>query len=137
MTDEVSICRTVAGWLINEGDNWYTCFGCGYDICVNCVNRKMEEAATAAAIRGHAATLDTFVTDGNENAFTLVSTPETTTPERLVDGKGRAHSCSTNYPCSKEQIVLPAVEEDRLSIGDSVLNENIELPPSYQDACMV
>ena len=136
--------RTVGGWLINEGDNWYTCFGCGYDICVNCVNRKMGEAATAtaAAIEGHCdvaaarISLDTFGGEGNSNAFAVVAIPEATITEILSDGKGHPRGCSTNFPCNEEHFV--AVEEDWLSIGDSVLTENIELPPSYQDAaCMV
>ena len=110
----------------------------------------MEEAATAAAILGHCdaaaaaaaaairINLDTFKAEGNA----VVAIPEATTTEILSEGKSHhPRSCGTNFPpCSEEHFVAeihPAVEEDRLSIGDSVLNENIELPPSYQDACMV
>ena len=25
--------------MINSGKNWYTCFKCGYDLCIQCIHR--------------------------------------------------------------------------------------------------
>ena len=95
----------------------------------------MEEAVTAAAILGRCDTAAAAAIRVNLDTFeAVVSIPEATTTERLSEGKSHPRSCGEEHFVAE---IHPAVEEDRLSIGDSVLNENIELPPSYQDACMV
>ena len=53
-------CPLIGGYVINSGRNWYTCYKCGYDLCVQCVHRRLDRVSRKCFLCGKRFALDTW-----------------------------------------------------------------------------
>ncbi len=115
----------------------YTCFSCSYDLCVNCINKRMCDLA---AIDAASTALNAVAAQQQMQMVAQTTTVNMPSEEEAEDKPGKESSPPPRRRQSEPNRLLtvelnPAIDAFS-SDGDSVIL-NVEMPPSYEDACKV